>query len=130
MTLATASTRRILRLCTLFLFVVSVPSQRVLAQTVTNNADSGAGSLRQAIADASPGAGPRRRLAPPGLEKGLLALDVEVDGSLRDPQGLGHVGDLGAPVALVDEDPRRAVEQILQAAFGDDSRRHDWIITD
>src|SRR5262249_14249157 len=46
------------------------------------------------------------------IEQRLLALDVEVDGTLRDSEGSGDVGHLGAAIALVDEDIRRGVHQI------------------
>ena len=66
---------------------------------------------------ATPGPPPIVGGAQAEREECLLALDVEIEGRLRDSDRLGHVGHLGAPVALRDEHASRACEQILKAAL-------------
>ena len=80
--------------------------------------DGGAGSGR-------PDREPRLLLEGPGgvgipcdeVEEGFLALDGEVDGSLRDAERRCHVRHLGVRVALLDEDAGRALHQLFETVL-------------
>ena len=63
-----------------------------------------------------------------GVEERLLALHVEVERPLGDAHPRGHIGHLGAPVALLEEDGRRCLDQVVEA-LGRDATGHTKQLT-
>ena len=108
----TTSLRRVILLCAASLAALTAaPFAGAATFTVTTTADTGAGSLRQAILDANAAAGPdtiqfsvapAARSDPAGVGPPAGTEEVMIDGSAEP-------GGSGSPIVALDGGPRRAL---------------------